>query len=183
MSNKVLKIIGLIVVCFIILSAIVCISGVLFSTSFKGSGESGKDSNQYQSKLKEEKKDFTKTENSFKNDEFEFKILKVNKNYTQEYMHKENKNYKVVKIDIEIKNLSKKDIYVNEFIAKSNDKMLVKNYSINDAIYGMNNKILPSSTISGSVGFEIPKENKEMTLIYDYGFLQDKKLSFNIDVK
>lgn len=182
LSNKVLKIIGLIVVILIVLSAIMCISGVLFTKSINNESNESTNTTIDTKGIEEDKKDFTKTKNSFKNKEFEFKILKIDKNYKKEYMFKKNKDYKVVKIDIEIKNLSKKDIYVSEFIAKSNDKMLERNFSSDNDI-NISGKVLPNSTISGSVAFEIPKEAKNMSLIYDYGFWQDKKLSFNIDVK
>lgn len=182
-SNNVLKIIGLIVVGFIILCSIFCIGGsLIFKSSFDGVGESGNKSDTVKTKdLKEEKKDYKKTDDTFENNEFKFKILKINKNYTKEYMFKKNKDYRVVLIDIEIKNVSNKDIYIQQFLAKSNDKMLTQNFSTDDGINTLS-KIVPNTTINGTVAFEIPKEAKSMTLIYDYGFINDKKLNFDIDV-
>lgn len=97
-------------------------------------------------------------------------------------MYKKNENYRVVKIDIEIKNLSKIDMFVQSFTAKSENKMLEQNFSSNSDI-DILGKILPNTSISGDVAFELPKESTTMNLIYDYGFWQDKKLNFNIDVE
>jgi len=117
----------------------------------------------------------------YKSDDYEIKIIDVDKDYTEEFMYKENNDYRVVVVNLEIKNKLDKDFIIGSFLAK-NDKgeMLTRNFTKNNSIDALA-VLLPDTVLNGSISFELPKDSKSMVLTYK-DTLGNDNLNFNIDV-
>jgi hypothetical protein len=177
--KKAFIIIGSIVAGIMVLSFALCTFGFLVSESEKPKDNKKVDT--IDVKSTEAKKDYKKTENMFENKDFILKILKVNKNFKKQYMSIENKGYRVVSIDIEIENLKDDDIFTETFECKlDNGYTATQNFYSDKTL--ISEKVLSGTKYQGSIAFEVPPESKKITLIYDYGFWNNKKIEFNIDV-
>ena len=122
-----------------------------------------------------------KTANSYEDDRLKFTILSTEFNYQEKYMSKDNEENKVVAIKVSLKNKQKDNMFIHPFLAKANNKMLTRYYG------GKNhltlNDVLPDTATDGMVYFEYPPSTKKISLIYEYGFIDNNQLIFNIDVK
>lgn len=112
--------------------------------------------------------------------EYNMTIIKVEKDYKEDYMYKKNKDYRVIVVHLEIKNKSNKEITVGQFLAKSDNKMLNRNFTLNSSINTLD-IIIPNTIFAGTVSFELPKKSKNMTLIHN-DLITNDKLDFVIDV-
>lgn len=188
MKNKITKvnkfvIIFLIVTILVILFTMGLACSAIFNSLFNDDKNENKNSEPIKINddvIKSESKS-KPIKNKYESKEYDITILKVDKDYKEEYMYKKNKDYRVVVVNLEIKNKSNKEITVGNFLAKDNNgKMLNRNFAINSSINTLD-IVLPGTILNGSVSFELPKDSKSMTLTYKE-LLGNNKLDFNIDV-
>lgn len=120
------------------------------------------------------------TNDKNENKDYDISLIKVEKDYNSDNIIKRNKDYRVVVVHLEIKNKSKEDITIGNFLAKSNNQMLNRNFSLNSSINTLD-IVTPNTIFAGTVSYELPKGAKEMTLIYK-DLITNNKLDFIIDV-
>lgn len=124
--------------------------------------------------------DSKSTNDKNENKDYDISVVKVEKDYKNDNIIKRNKDYRVVVVHLEIKNKSKEDITIGNFLAKSNNQMLNRNFSLNSSINTLD-IVTPNTIFAGTVSYELPKGAKEMTLIYK-DLITNNKLDFIIDV-
>lgn len=179
---KWLLIILIVVVVVFILTVIFCgIGGLLFGNAVKEVAEE-EVAKVETSETKDNSKnsDYKMTDTSFENSDFSLNLGTIDPNYQEEYMDLK-ENMRVVQIPVTFKNLTKKDMLVDSFNAKSENKMMDEYYSMGDDVIAFES-LLSGTTLDGMIYYEVPKDSKELILVYDYGLFTEKKIEFKLDV-
>lgn len=169
---------------------------ILFSISIAGCGnKTEQTSSNSSAKTETETKENTDNKESSSNtykvgDKITFEgeevtVVSVERNYNTGNQYQTPKDgEEFVKISINIKNVSNKNISVNplEFKIQSSDGALespnYNTYSLDDQFESA--ELVPEGTRSGSIIFEVPKDDANLKLVYTPSILSAKSITIEL---
>ncbi len=118
-------------------------------------------------------------------DDKELTVIAVKRNYNtgnQFSVPKSGKEF--IKISVEIENKSKSEIYYNSYNFKLKDSngsikdLESETYSLDDSLDS--GKLASNGKISGSMIFEVPKNDNNLTLIYEPSFWSSRRIEVKL---
>ncbi len=113
----------------------------------------------------------------------EFTVTKVQKNFSIKYSEPKS-GYEFIKLDVKIENKSDSNISVNTYNFKMQDSngaiedVSMETYSADDGFESA--ELIPNGKRSGSIIFEVPKNDTNLKLIYEPSFWSNKKVMIKI---